>query len=528
MRSVRVLFLAVLTSLIVRLTPYLYSGVPFSTDSWGPIGNALRLLQHTPVPMTSDVFDGYNNFWPANSIFSAVTSLVTGVPLIPASAVAVPVAGGLGVVALAALVKRLTASPQAAYASALMLSLFFNNVMMCGGVIKECYACPIALALMLTPLLSVRWRDPPFWVIALILASGLTLSHHLTLLLTLMILGGWLLLEVFNHVVRGSEVNGRVAFLALALASIGYAYNMLYAWGGLKLSLSEDIITSLTSYYLVFTAAGLYVSVRRPPSKPWIAAAALATLAAPPALTYMVSAGVMQAFMTPSPHIPPSFAVYSISYSVLGALALIGYRVSWKRGSTAYVILWLSALLAFETYALIAEPPMAVDLAYRTLDFLAIPLAVMAALPLREPRLRRAASAGVAVFLAVNALMVYSTLTGVETHLGHFWVYSFRDLELASLINSSASSRLVYGDVRTSFLYQGLYMVKVDYSNALRVLKGGDGLTGALIMYEGMLKEGFVSNSGSLIPLRESVVDALMDGNDLTYSDGWGALVWGK
>ena len=457
-----------------------------------------------------------------------MASLVAGAPLIPSSAVMVPVAGALSVVILAALVKRLTNSSWVAYASALMLSLFFNNVMMCGGVIKECYACPIALALLLTPLVSKESSKPSFWFMIISLSIALSLSHHLTLLLTLMVFGGWVSLELFNHFIRGSSINVSTIYLTITLALIGYSYNSLYAWGGLKLTLSEDLITSLISYYVVFAAMALYLWVRGPKaSRALLSAAALAALVAPPALTYLASAGGLHPFLTDSTNIPPSFTIYSISYSVLGALAILGYGISEGRKSIGYLILWLSSILSFEVYALIAEPPMAVDLTYRALDFLAIPLIVLASLPLKKPGLRKAASAGIAVFLAINSLMIYSTITGVETHLGHFWMYGFRDLELASLINSSIKNRFVYGDVRTALLYGGLYRIRVDPSGALSALESGN-FSGTLIIYGGLLRDGFVGNSGSLIRLSPSVINGLVRGDDFIYLDGWGAVVWRK
>ena len=442
----------------------------------------------------------------------------------------VPVAGALSVVILAALVKRLTNSSRVAYASALMLSIFFNNVMMCGGVIKECYACPIALTLLLTSLVSKGSSKPSLWSMVISLSIALSLSHHLTLLLTLMVFGGWVSLELFNHLIRGSSINASIIYLAIALALIGYSYNSLYAWRGLKLTLSEDLITSLISYYVFFVATALYLWVRgSKASRALLGAAALTTLVAPPALTYLASTKGLHPFLMGSINIPPSFTIYSISYSVLGALAILGYGISeGRKKSVGYMILWLSSILSFEVYALIAEPPMAVDLTYRTLDFLTIPLIILASLPLKKPGLRKAASAGVAVFLAINSLMIYSTVTGVETHLGHFWMYGFRDLELASVINSSIKNRLVYGDVRTAFLYGGLYRIRVDSSGALSVLESRGNLSGALIVYGGLLKDGFVGGSGNLIRLSPSVINGLLRSNDFIYLDGWGAVVWGR
>ena len=343
-----------------------------------------------------------------------------------------------------------------------------------------------------------------------------------------MVLGGWFSLEIFNHLIKGLSIKVSVIYLTIALALTGYLYNSLYAWRGFKLTLSEDVVTSLISYYALFTATALYLSAKKPiTSKTWLSISALVTLATPPALTYLASSKGIDFFPMNSINIPSTFAIYSLSYSILGALAILGYVEGWGIRSSNYVILWLSTILSFEVFALIAEPPMAIDLTYRTLDFLTIPLIVLASLPLKRFSFRKAASVGVAAFLAINSLMIYSTVTGIETHLGHFWMFNFRDLELASIINSSVKTRSVLGDVRTAFLYGGLYRIKVDSGGALKALEGSN-FTGILIIYGGLFKEGFVGNSGSLTPLSNPVINDLLRSNDFIYLDGWGAAVWRK
>ena len=93
---------------LVRLYPALVSGLPFSTDGWGCIRNSELLLQHTPVSLSDNsVFDGYNNYWPANSVFGAVLSEVTGLAPINVMAYGVPLAGALTVPLFFVLVRKI-------------------------------------------------------------------------------------------------------------------------------------------------------------------------------------------------------------------------------------------------------------------------------------------------------------------------------------------------------------------------------------------------------------------------------------
>ncbi|MEM4576223.1 MAG: hypothetical protein QW701_02030 [Candidatus Nezhaarchaeales archaeon] len=66
------------------------SGLPFSTDAWPLIRNTELLLENTPVSLSHEVFDGYNNYWPASSIFGAVFSLISGLSPMVAMSMSIP------------------------------------------------------------------------------------------------------------------------------------------------------------------------------------------------------------------------------------------------------------------------------------------------------------------------------------------------------------------------------------------------------------------------------------------------------
>lgn len=96
-KHVYLLVLVCTAACLVRLYPAVITGLPFSTDGWSLIRNTELLLQYTPVPLSSPIFDGYNSFWPASSIFGAVVSEVTGVSPVMVMAFLVPFAGSVTV-----------------------------------------------------------------------------------------------------------------------------------------------------------------------------------------------------------------------------------------------------------------------------------------------------------------------------------------------------------------------------------------------------------------------------------------------
>ena len=66
MRKYVYIALILLIGLFLRLYPTLLSGQPLSTDAWSPIRNTELLMEHTPIHLDDEVFDGNNNYWPAS------------------------------------------------------------------------------------------------------------------------------------------------------------------------------------------------------------------------------------------------------------------------------------------------------------------------------------------------------------------------------------------------------------------------------------------------------------------------------
>ena len=74
------LMIIVLVSILLRIYPMTVSGLPFSTDSWLLIRNAEKLVENSPIPLNSKLFDGYNNYWPLSQIYGAILSMISTLP----------------------------------------------------------------------------------------------------------------------------------------------------------------------------------------------------------------------------------------------------------------------------------------------------------------------------------------------------------------------------------------------------------------------------------------------------------------
>ncbi|MHC1637278.1 MAG: hypothetical protein ACXQTU_03805, partial [Candidatus Nezhaarchaeales archaeon] len=162
-------------AIFTRLLPLFINGVPPSTDSWPIIGNTERLLSYTPISLDSPIFDGYNNFWPANSLFGAISTILLGVDVKTALAVLVPLSCSTSILALYALIKRLYG-----FKAALIASVIFavapTHSFFTAGITKETYATPFYLLLVLVAISSNLGKASRAALIAL-LALALALSH---------------------------------------------------------------------------------------------------------------------------------------------------------------------------------------------------------------------------------------------------------------------------------------------------------------------------------------------------------------
>jgi hypothetical protein len=82
------------------------SGLPFSTDAWPLIMNTEKLLRYTPVSLESEVFDGYNNYWPASQIFGATSSVILDARVIDVERILFPAIASLMPIPIYVIVRR--------------------------------------------------------------------------------------------------------------------------------------------------------------------------------------------------------------------------------------------------------------------------------------------------------------------------------------------------------------------------------------------------------------------------------------
>ena len=156
--------------------------MPFSTDAWPLIKNTEILIQNTPVPLNSNLFDGYNNFWPGSSLFSAVLSETLNLQPTYVMAFGIPLFAALALLLFYVIVKRVTQNTEISLLATALLAAAFPYTLFMAGVTKETFADPIYLSVIFLFLLKTNWKTTLLFTVASI---ALVLSHHLTAFLTL-------------------------------------------------------------------------------------------------------------------------------------------------------------------------------------------------------------------------------------------------------------------------------------------------------------------------------------------------------
>ncbi|MEM2588151.1 MAG: hypothetical protein QXV23_07635, partial [Candidatus Bathyarchaeia archaeon] len=249
--------LPLIIALALRLYPSLMSQLPFSTDSWPLIRNAEVLLEHTPVNLEEEIFDGYNNYWPSSSIFGAVVSLVTGSSPMAAMALGIPAAAALAIPLFYTLTCRFYGKISPAFIASIILATSFPYALSTAGAIKETYASPLLMLLVLIVLSSWGWRGAALFAIS---SATLAMTHHLTSVVALAALAFMMLSDSLKRFLRGTVLERLRPTLTFMLATSIALHFLLYAYRGFKVTLTLNDFITVISYQVVAFAFALYVA----------------------------------------------------------------------------------------------------------------------------------------------------------------------------------------------------------------------------------------------------------------------------
>ncbi len=484
------------SALIVRLYPTLMSDMPFSTDSWPSIRNTELLIERTPIDLGNDsVFDGYNNYWPANSLFGAVFSQVVCLEPKQGMVIIFPAIGAVAVLIFYTLVEGLFNAETALMAS-IIFATGFPHAIFTAGVTKETYGNPLYLLLIL---IFLRLKGGMGQILFFAIASiALALTHHLTPLVTVAILFCMASAQFISDLKNGLPTKKLSFPLVGVLATVTLACYLLYAHSGFKVQLTLSDWLSTASYQLVAFALAACLAPRKPSQSMKRSLLMCSAAAAIPLL--IINVAVKTPIMPGAPVLPSRYLLYAIPFVLASPLVYMGYVEvkSVHSDHRVAAVFWLASILGLEGYAAFGNSVLGLGLACRAVNFLWPPLALLCAVGLHRLHLasRKLGSRRVIARLATATVL----------------------LTLAAI--ASLNSFNIYAAVSQGERYMGYFNVEVDVSQGLKYLRSKDGSPPRLLYtYEQMLRNGYVLYGGYSVDLPQNWTEKLNDLN-LVYSNG--------
>lgn len=483
-----------------RLYPYLITGMPFAIDAWAPIRNTEQLIRDTPIDLNDKVFDGYNNYWPANSLFGAIFSEVTLLPPLQAMAIAMPLVGATTILIFYALVKRLY-NTKIAFIASIIFAAAFTHAFFTAGVTKETYANPIYMTLILIFLNPTIGKRNQAFLFA-ITSTALALTHHLTALIVITLLSSIAVARLINNSRKGLPSN-KFDFLLLGiLGTVTFADYAIYAYRGITINLTYSDWLSVASYQILAFAAALYLT-----SRPGTRATKRALVISLGALVFgffFTFLLIKRPFVSGLPVMPDHYLLYDSPYIIIPTLVTLGY--GYKNESKALIVqpFWLATIVALEGYAVFGNSILSILLTNRALNFLYPPMAILTAAGLyrlyktaQKPRLAKIMKltviATIVFIVGVNAYNLYAAISLQERYLGYACLYRVEEYQAGNWIAATNNNYTVSADWKAYHLLQDYFLVKSEPTQALLYLNGKtNSQPQVLFVYDQMQKKGYL------------------------------------
>lgn len=527
MKRLFYLLLPVIVAFALRLYPYSISGLPYSIDAWPLIKDANLIQQNTPLPLNAKVFDGYNNYYPIVSIFGVAVAQLTGLRVIDAMALFLPVTGALSVLIFYALVAMLY-NEKIGFVASIIFATAYTLVIFTAGVTKETYANPLYLLLFL---IFLHPKIGPLPRLSLFTLTSLTLiaTHHFTSFIAIIVLSSMALAEFINNRRAGLSSDRLRLILPFLLLAGAALYYELYAIAGFQAPLTASDWLSAASYQVLAFSLTLYFTFN--PSKRPIKYTIIECLAVLGATSLIVFLATRRVLLPGAPVLPSGYLIYGVPFVTASALVILGYGGQRLASASKHsgTLFWFAAVLGLEGFAVFGIPGLGFGLAYRTLNFLAPPLATLSGVGLfriynasnrsgTKKLVKTLAATALMTITATSCYTVYASVSLQERYLGYFWLYKKPEYEAGAWIVKTVNNQTVAADAKAQFL--SYFNVSVDVAQGLKYLTGKtDSKPDILYIYDGMVKNGYVTLASYSVDLPEDWMKRLFTLN-LVYSSG--------
>ena len=490
-KDLSILLIIVLVALAIRLYPTAISAMPYSTDAWPLIRNTDLILQNTPTPLNSGIFDTYNNFWAASQLYSATLSQITGLEPITAMSWGIPIAAALAIPLFYLLAKKITANKEISLIATLLLAVAFPYTFFTAGVTKEAFATPIYISLILLFLFK---HDKKTTFLFLLASLALAFTHHLTAFFATVTLIAISIAFAFSKN-KNEEFNSTTSNLLFAAIQviITLLYLIFFASPTFSSNLTASTILTVGIYQILAVAlsAWLVLSAKKGLKRNL------------PKLTLYLF--VLTAFMLTiinTSTLPDAHLIYAFILILgLPAAAFGLYQLYQRSTRMAIPLFWMLSIVGFICFSLFANVAGAATFTWRSINFLLPPLLILVAAGTyslitspKGPKVRKLTKAVSAILIiaivAVNVSAMYQTVSAQNPALGYSWLYTQPEFNSADWISSNSANQTVAGDIKVEYLLGQYFNETVSVSAGLRYLQGDGSAPEILYIYNQMGEPG--------------------------------------
>ena len=521
------MIIAFALAVILRIYPTLYYHEPFSTDSWQPIRNAQVLLADTPTQLAGNpAFDQYNIYWPANSIFGAIASLVFNAVPIQVMPLVFPIIGSVTVLIFFIIAERLTKSSLAAFIASVIFASAGFYATFTSSITKETFANPIYM--MCLYFLVARKVDLKTVFLFGVTSFVLILAHYATMFVFLPIAGSIVVADFVLSLKRGEQLGAKI-FLPVVTGLVALGYITLYGYAGLEGipgQIDASTWVELLSFLVVMMVPVIYFVVG--PKRKMIPLEELIVMGA--FVVALVIASRTNVIPL-APVLPQWIYLLIVPYLIVGAFAIFGYRILQRedRRSFAFVGAWLSSVVALEGFAFLSGISGGIGVTYRLFDFLYPPAAILGAVAFsklytlnRGAIMKIGLASLVIIIVSVSAYQTYGAAIERQNLLGGHWAYTQAEYAGASWVsaNHPVGGFDLSGDTHVSYLYSGYFGMNVTSGGGYAFLSG---LSNAepknLVTYSLMAQNGYVLDPYAF-PIESNWLSNLEGNSSLVFSNG--------
>lgn len=501
-RSMIVLFIITLCSLLIRYIPILTMDMPFSNDVWPLINTAEFIYSNPSLKIFGAAeFPSYHVQWPFSILYSVVHSTITGLqPLLFYKYIGGSIAGFSLVIMGYTFGKRFFEKSMKGLAFSITLSTFPSFTIYTSVFLKETYAHLVMLTTLMLILLSNKTVS--YFVIPLVFVA-LILGHPLTSLIFSSVIALYIVnnkLEPITRRVSNSEIleiPRGLTLLTLILLVFTILYNTLYIRKPVIVFGANDLATLgvyALSIYLGYLLLGFTLIFYL-----YILILAIALVSLVLVITSPIGWSIVLYFL-------PFLCVLPI-----------GIRPRTYDHGTHYITTKPLLIIVYTVFIYITTYfTIALSILHRFLNYLVYALGIYAA-----RSVDRRKGIGVLGFVfTVTSIYLLLVATGAEPIL-FYWRYSVVDSKLNEFIRNSYKGDIVYGDVKYAYYISDI--VKVTPPTVLLNLCSWLNSGNIIIYSQENLIYGFPVTPIDYVKIRDNILicSNILYNDEYTYVSGY-------